>query len=75
MPERRERQRTLWVPGQVVGDGVEEELPRLLPLVVKLLLAAGKAAHHAMLAARVRDFNHCICPERRRLPCGACLGW
>ena len=29
---------TLWVPGQVVGDGIKEELSCLLPLIVKLLL-------------------------------------
>lgn len=29
---------TLWVPGQVVGDGIEEELSCLLPLIVKMLL-------------------------------------
>lgn len=34
--------RTLGVPGQVVGDGIEEELSCLLPLIVKLLLVTGE---------------------------------
>lgn len=37
--------RTLWVPGQVVGDGIQEELSCLLPLIVKLLLVIGRATH------------------------------
>lgn len=36
--KHRRHRRTLWVPGQVVGDGIEEKLSCLLPLIVKLLL-------------------------------------
>lgn len=35
--KHRKHRHTLWVPGQVVGDGIEEELSCLLPLIVKLL--------------------------------------
>ena len=50
--EHRKHRHTLWVPGQVVGDGIEEELSCLLPLIVKLLLVTGERhTHHAMLLA------------------------
>lgn len=48
--------RTLRVPGQVVCDGIKEELSCLLPLIVKLLLAIGVTdTHHAMLLANRCD--------------------
>lgn len=40
--KHRQQCPTLWVPGQVVGDGIEEELSCLLPLIVKLLLVIGE---------------------------------
>lgn len=40
--KQRKHWHTLWVPGQVVGDGIEEELSCLLPLIVKLLLVIGE---------------------------------
>lgn len=36
--KHRKHGNTLRVPGQVVGDGIEEELSSLLPLIVKMLL-------------------------------------
>lgn len=39
--KHKRHERTLRVPGQVVCDGIEEELSCLLPLIVKLLLVTG----------------------------------
>lgn len=40
--KHRKHKYTLWIPGQVVGDGIKEELSCLLPLIVNLVLVVGE---------------------------------
>ncbi len=75
---------TLWVPGQVVGDGIEEELSCLLPLIVKLLLVTGEQHTPCnVIGTQVwwnslkSYLNHFKCLKcwQSCSPCGVCLGW